>query len=78
MVWCPEHCVYLHGKKARELHEQKYRCFFLANYTPIRNPLRKYNSRKNGESNADHKTKYFSRRERGKRSVSRTNKMKGK
>lgn len=79
MVWCPIHCIYLHGKNSRINHVTVTGCNFINNYKPNRKPLEKYNKRNNGEYDDNHKTKYFWRRDRGHRSKFRTNlKKKGR
>ena len=78
MVYCREHKKYVTGRNGREYHIQKFNCDFIRDYKPNREQLPKYNERKKGNDNADHKTPYLYKRERRKRSIYRTNKKKGK
>ena len=76
MVWCPIHFIYLHGKKARQLHAEKFDCDFIMKYHPYRKMLPKYNGRNNGEHDEIHKKNYLWKRDRKHRSKFVTDKIK--
>jgi len=78
MVWCPEHNRYISGRRDREYHIKKFDCDFIREHKPNRKTLIKINTRNPANKNPELKSKYIWKRERGKRSIYRTNKMKGK
>jgi len=77
MVYCPIHQKYLRGRKAKATHIKETNCSFLLNYKKPEQP-RKRNNRNTNNKIEGLMGKYIWKRERGKRSIFRTNKKKGK
>jgi hypothetical protein len=75
MVYCKTHYVYLHGRKEKKAHIDKYKCFYIERKTQVicNIKLKKFNNRNPiNKISPTHREKYIWKRNRRGRSKYRT------